>query len=65
MPLPSGSEMRGESFHSLQLQRNLFPPFSIEGALTPTVLAQYFRSFLIRLNLLENQLGLLGAAGSR
>ena len=48
----------------LQLQKNLHPPYSIEGALTPAVVAQYFRSFLIRLSLLENRLGLLGEAGS-
>ena len=48
----------------LQPQRQLYPPYSIEGALTPGVLSQYFRSFLIRLSLLENQLGLLSATGS-
>ncbi|KAL0951513.1 hypothetical protein HGRIS_008198 [Hohenbuehelia grisea] len=35
---------------------------SVEGAITPLSLGQYFRSFLIKLNMIESQLGPLNAS---
>lgn len=36
---------------------------SVEGAMTPATLGQYFRSFLIKLTMVESQLGILESLG--
>lgn len=36
---------------------------SVEGAMTPSSLAQYFRSFLVKLNMIESQIGQMYLGG--
>lgn len=36
----------------------------VEGAMTAPLLGQYFRSFLIKLSMMESQLGQLGLGGT-
>ena len=38
---------------------------SVENAITPALLGQYFRSFMSRLNMLEGQLGVIPTTGNQ
>lgn len=38
-------------------------PCSVEGAMATTSLSQYFRSFMVKLNMIESQLGELPRDG--